>query len=641
MRTRVDSTIAHLLHYSIEFNGRELMDAYKETKRNFYGRQWLFEKVQDTVEKDKNVDEPKYKGAAILGQAGSGKTSVCLQLVHPNESDGIQKQLSQKLVAYHFCETENQETLDVSLFIRNTALQLCKHEKLAKYAQQYNSVEIQGILKKEHKNEDIINIFKKVIVDPLKSCVVKNQTFLLLVDSIDESLFEGSNEETDVITICRLLVIALQQNLFPPWLRLIITARRQSRDVMKMFSGLRKITLDDLKKSYVVKDVQQYILDRLDAESELRKYLTRHTAEQFNLLHVKSNGCILYLEQILDNIVKGILTMEDVSEIPGTLNGLYLWLCQRLFTEDVYSTHLKPILETLLAAKQNLSFQDLFSIIKLVNDGVDEKDIQDNLETLAPVLVHENGTYHFAHHSFSEWLVDVKHCTQRFLCNVAKGHAMLAVYFMCGGKTLSLQENERFLWHLLQSQYPSSDPTKVEQWLKWSGVRAEDAGSLGDIRSESSCKIGDVQNTLSSCEDESIPKRNDQDKSSAQLNLEEEDKDWTPLLKAAHSGNCKEVHSLLQKGADVNFIDRNGKTALSVASGEGHVKIVYDLIYCGAEINTRDANGCTPLRAAARCGSSDTVALLLKHGAIPDLADNSQRTAMRAAAWGGHTDIGK
>ena len=620
------------------------MDVNKKMERKFYGRQWLFERINDTVEKGKNLDSPKYRGVAILGQAGSGKTSVCLQLLCPNESDSIQKELSGNIIASHFCEADDQESLDVSQFIRNLALQLCKHEKLANYKQHYNSSDIQDLVKKEHKNEDIINVFKKVIADPLKTCEVKNQKLLLIVDSVDESLFESTSPDSDVITICSLLVIALQQNLLPPWLKLIITARRQSRDVMKMFSGLKKIALDDLKKSYVVKDVQQYILDRLDAESDLRKHLTRHTAEQFNLLHVKSNGCILYLEQILDNVIKGVLTIEDVSDIPGTLNGLYLWLCQRLFIEDVYNTHLRPILETLLAAKQNLSFDDLFNIIKLVNYDVDKKDVHDTLDTLSPVLVQEDGRYHFVHHSFSEWLIDVKHCTRRFLCSVAKGHAMLAVFFMCGGKTLTLQENERFLCHLLQSQYPSSDPTKVEQWLKWSGVRAEDAGSLGDIRSESAHKLGDVQTTLPHCEDEvCAPTRNDHVKSCAPVNnnIEEEDKDWTPLLKAAHSGNCKEVHSLLQKGADVNFIDRSGKTALSVASGEGHVKIVHDLINCGAEVNTRDANGCTPLRAAARCGSSDTVTLLLKHGAIPDLADNNQRTALRAAAWGGHTDIGK
>lgn len=612
-------------------------------KRKFYGRKWLFEKIHDTVFKGKAVEQelPRYRGVAILGQAGSGKTSVCQQLLHPNENDSIQKALSANIIAYHSCESDSQQSCDVGQFIRNIALQLGKHEKLAKYKELYNSNNIQDIVNKEHQNEEIINVFKKVIVDPIKSCDVQDHRLLLIVDSIDESLFEGgSSQDTDVITICNLLVISLQQNLFPPWLRLIITARRQSRDMMKMFSGLKKITLDDLKKSYVVKDVQQYILDRLDSEPALRKHLTRHTAEQFNLLHVKSNGCILYLEQILNNVIKGVLTVEDISDIPGTLNGLYLWLCQQLFSEDVYNKHLRSILETLLAAKQSLSFNDLCSIMKLVNDGVSDQDIHNMLDTLSPILVQEDGCYRFVHHSFSEWLIDVKHCTRRFLCSVAKGHAMLAVYFMCGGKTLTLLENERFLSHLLQSQYPSSDPTKVEQWLKWTGVRAENAGSL---RSESSPKLDHVKAAFPQCETMYHTQTKSDVESGACMNYnhEEEDMDWTPLLKVAHDGDCEKVHALIQKGADVNFIDRSGKTALSVASSEGHVKIVHDLINCGAEINTRDSCGCTPLRAAARYGSSDIVTLLLKHGAIPDLADNHQRNAMRAAAWGGYTDIGK
>ena len=34
--------------------------------------------------------------------------------------------------------------------------------------------------------------------------------------------------------------------------------------------GFRKISLDDLRKAYIVKDVQQYILHRLDQEEALR-----------------------------------------------------------------------------------------------------------------------------------------------------------------------------------------------------------------------------------------------------------------------------------------------------------------------------------------------------------------------------------
>lgn len=47
--------------------------------------------------------------------------------------------------------------------------------------------------------------------------------------------------------------------------------------------------------SQVVRDVQQYILSRLDQDYSLRQHIRRETAEMLNQLHIKSNGCFLYL----------------------------------------------------------------------------------------------------------------------------------------------------------------------------------------------------------------------------------------------------------------------------------------------------------------------------------------------------------
>ena len=33
----------------------------------------------------------------------------------------------------------------------------------------------------------------------------------------------------------------------------------------------------------------------------------------------------------------GSVLLRDIHEIPGTLNGLYLWLCQRLFTRRTWA----------------------------------------------------------------------------------------------------------------------------------------------------------------------------------------------------------------------------------------------------------------------------------------------------------------
>lgn len=116
-------------------------------------------------------------------------------------------------------------------------------------------------------------------------------------------------------TIAELL--ASHHHLFPQWLLLVCTARRQSKSISRMFTGFRKISLDDLRKSQVVRDVQQYILARLDQEDALRQHISRDTAEMLNHLHIKSNGCFLYLEKVLDGVAENFIVLREVREIPG------------------------------------------------------------------------------------------------------------------------------------------------------------------------------------------------------------------------------------------------------------------------------------------------------------------------------------
>lgn len=65
--------------------------------------------------------------------------------------------------------------------------------------------------------------------------------------------------------------------------------------------------------------------------------MSRDTAEMLNQLHIKSNGCFLYLERVLDGISDGCVVLREIKDIPGTLNGLYLWFCQRLLSSKYFS----------------------------------------------------------------------------------------------------------------------------------------------------------------------------------------------------------------------------------------------------------------------------------------------------------------
>lgn len=75
----------------------------------------------------------------------------------------------------------------------------------------------------------------------------------------------------------------------------------------------------------------------MESEESLRQHMSRDTAEMLNQLHIKSNGCFLYLERVLDGISDGCVVLREIKDIPGTLNGLYLWFCQRLLSSKHFA----------------------------------------------------------------------------------------------------------------------------------------------------------------------------------------------------------------------------------------------------------------------------------------------------------------
>lgn len=55
----------------------------------------------------------------------------------------------------------------------------------------------------------------------------------------------------------------------------------------RRFAGFKKVALDEVRRAAVVRDVQNYILQRLERQPALRRHLSRDTAPALNLLHIK------------------------------------------------------------------------------------------------------------------------------------------------------------------------------------------------------------------------------------------------------------------------------------------------------------------------------------------------------------------
>ena len=150
------------------------------------------------------------------------------------------------------------------------------------------------------------------------------------------------------------------------------------------------------------------------------------------------------------------------------------------------------------------------------------------------------------------------------------------------------------------------------------------------------------------------------------------------IFSAIENGNLEMVRKLLEKGADPNLQDPNGRTLLHTAVIEVQVDIVHELINKGAQVNTEDnckqsplqdaaelvddvddqkevadleiivkyllkaganpnvkdsdSDNKTPLHFAAQCNNTSMVHDLINHGAIIDAKDNDQHTPLHFTA---------
>ncbi len=117
---------------------------------------------------------------------------------------------------------------------------------------------------------------------------------------------------------------------------------------------------------------------------------------------------------------------------------------------------------------------------------------------------------------------------------------------------------------------------------------------------------------------------------------------WTPLMKAALNGHPEAVRKLLDKGAQVELVDKGGYSAMMLAASNGHVEVLRLLLDHGADIDrVEQTQGMTALIWAAQRGQADTVRLLLERGADPAIRDAEGRTARDRALEEGHEAIAR
>ncbi|XP_078021541.1 protein phosphatase 1 regulatory subunit 12A isoform X6 [Epinephelus lanceolatus] len=107
--------------------------------------------------------------------------------------------------------------------------------------------------------------------------------------------------------------------------------------------------------------------------------------------------------------------------------------------------------------------------------------------------------------------------------------------------------------------------------------------------------------------------------------------DGAVFLAACSSGDTEEVLRMLDRGADINYANVDGLTALHQACIDDNVDMVTFLVEHGASINQPDNEGWIPLHAAASCGYLDIAEYLISQGASVGVVNSEGETPLDIA----------
>ena len=95
------------------------------------------------------------------------------------------------------------------------------------------------------------------------------------------------------------------------------------------------------------------------------------------------------------------------------------------------------------------------------------------------------------------------------------------------------------------------------------------------------------------------------------------------FFEAACKGDLAGAKEALQEGANVNYANGDGRTALMRSAKRGYEDIVDLLLVSGADVRARDNNNKTALMGAAKKGYLKIVKTLVDAGADVNSHDNN------------------
>ncbi|XP_076650310.1 zinc-RING finger and ankyrin repeat domain-containing protein rolling pebbles isoform X2 [Halictus rubicundus] len=689
----VDAKLRFMQHHATQLTLKPLFFEVPllETDPLFTGRQWLLQEIDSVV----NGSSP---GVLISGSPGTGKTALVLQLVEhscfgrrreqslpsditeePKEKEwpgcattalhaGIRntnekvRELATHVVAYHFCQADNNSTCLVPDLIHSLAAQLCQAPQLISYREYLLSEpHIQGSLSQRECTVDPDLALSRGIIEPLSTLKKMNRlpdtNMVILIDAVCEAEYHRPDRGDTIASF-----LTRHAPNFPSWLKIICTVRTQLLECAKQLPYTR-VSLDkvpnDSTGNNVTRDLSDYIGYRLaqspaiqtnvtasvngKAESSCSANQTRFSSHLLAL----ARGSFLFAKLTLDLIESGHLVAKSASYkvLPVSLAQIFQLHFNLRFPTATSFDRVQPLLGVCLAALYPLTLPEIFYSVNSLNTDrfVSWEDFLQRFKMLSGFLVKRlDNTYMFFHPSFREWLMrrDEGEST-KFLCDLRLGHAAIAYRLsrlqapLDGDKALELGHHilKAHVYRGVAPCWPSRDLQAI--WLASSTECVSSA--LCTLRNIYSPNVKVSRLLLLA--------------GASPNHITEYLGNAPALCMYAHEGSVEMVSLLLEFGADVELTNSQGCTALSLAAARGHCDVVRRLAAAGASLGHADMAGQCPLVHAARHGRLSVVGYLLACDWLVPTGENEPETsqemsreeaaqqAVVAAAAQGHESI--
>lgn len=378
----------------------------------FSGRDWLLAGIGESLDNDKTLqawelgeiekwrtDGSDNRVFFITAPPGWGKSAVVARLAHIGRN---------RVLAVHFCRHDMPLRNNPNQIVRNVVFQIAT--QLADYRK--NLLNVSDICPDLFQLSPI-ELFDILLIQPIQNIINGNRSnkdkYLIAFDGLDETI-NSEGHSVIIETLTKLI------SRLPNWVGLLITSRPESL-ILNSFSSFGiHIQLYNDKNNLV--DIRNYakakILNQKFSDHDKKLVLE-------NIL-LSANGCFLYVNQILDALNNGVLTLQELkikSCFPQTLTSFYLHWFNRIFVGNKkWEDYGRSFIEVIAASFEPVSLNFMTELLDL-----DIYLLRSCVDIFGSLLRHENGKTTFFHKSFWDWItnyelagkwyVDIKNCDRK------------------------------------------------------------------------------------------------------------------------------------------------------------------------------------------------------------------------------------